>query len=114
MTVACVAGCKSFHAPPLSAAAGHVRVITAEQGLLCKYLQNVTYSTKLSGWGKTYERIHEAGENGLRSDVAIIGGNAVVLTRMDADEYSGRINYEGQAFECPEKHVALNIMGRLL
>ena len=109
LTLIVVAGCKSFQAPPLSGAAGHVRVITAEQGLFCKYIQNVAYTAKLSGWGKTYERIHEAGEDGLRDRVATIGGNAVVFTRMDADALSGRINYAGQAFECSSKHVALNI-----
>ena len=109
LTLVVVAGCKSFQAPPLSVAAEHVRAITAEQGLLCKYIQNVAYTAKLSGWGKTYERIHEAGEDGLRDRVATIGGNAVVFTQMDADRFSGRINYAGQAFECPSKHVALNI-----
>jgi hypothetical protein len=109
LTFLVVGGCKSFQAPPLSVAAEHVRAITAEQGLLCRYIQNVTYTAKLSGWGKTYERIHEAGENGLRNSVATIGGNAVVFTQMDADQFSGRINYAGQAFECSSKHVALNI-----
>jgi len=108
LTLIIVAGCKSFQAPPLSVAAGHVRAITAEQGLLCKYIQNVAYTAKLSGWGKTYERIHEAGEDGLRDRVATIGGNAVVFTRMDADRFSGRINYAGQAFECSSKRIALN------
>ena len=108
LTLTVVAGCKSFQAPPLSVAAEHVRAITAEQGLLCKYIQNVVYIAKLSGWGKTFERVHEAGEAGLRDRVATIGGNAVVLTRMDADQFSGRINYEGQAFECSSKHVALS------
>jgi hypothetical protein len=109
LTLIVVAGCKSFQAPSLSVAAGHVRVITAEQGLLCKYLQNVAYTAKLSGWGKTYEHIHEAGEDGLRDRVATIGGNAVVFTQMDADRFSGRINYAGQAFECSAKRVASNI-----
>jgi hypothetical protein len=103
-----LAGCKDFQAPPLSVAAQHVRVITAEQGLLCKYIQNVAYTAKLSGWGKTYERIHEAGEDGLRDGVASIGGNAVVFIQMDADQFSGRINYAGQAFQCSPKQLALN------
>jgi hypothetical protein len=109
LTLVVVAGCKTFQAPPLTVAARHVRAITAEQGLLCKYIQNVAYTAKLSGWGKTYEHVHEAGEYGLRNSVATIGGNAVVLTRMDADQFSGRINYAGQAFECSSKRVALNI-----
>jgi hypothetical protein len=108
LTLIVVAGCKSFQAPPLSVAAQHVRSITAEQGLLCKYIQNIAYTAKLSGWGKTYETVHEAGEDGLRNRVATIGGNAVVYTQMDADPFSGRINYAGQAFECSTKHVSLN------
>jgi hypothetical protein len=108
LTLIVVAGCKSFQAPPLSVAAAHVRAITAEQGLLCKYIQNVAYTAKVSGWGKTYERVHEAGEDGLRDRVATIGGNAVVFTRLDADPFSGRISYAGQAFECSSKRIALN------
>ena len=108
LALTAVAGCKGFQAPPLSVAAEHVRAITAEQGLLCKYIQNVEYTAKLSGWGKTYERVHEAGEGGLRNRVAAIGGNAVVFARMDADPFSGRINYGGQAFECSSKRIALS------
>jgi hypothetical protein len=85
----------------------HVREITAEQGLLCNYIQNVAYTTTLSGWGKDYEVVHQAGENGLRNGVASVGANAYVLTRMDADRFGGHINYAGQAFKCSFKEASI-------
>ena len=100
-----VAGCRSTQTPNLSVAAEHVRAITAEQGLLCKYIQNIAYTAKLPGWINTYERVHTAGEDGLRDKVAAVGGNAVVYTRMDADRFSGQIDYAGQAFECSSQRA---------
>lgn len=102
-----VAGCRSVQVPALSAAGMHVRAITAEQGLLCNYIKNVAYNTRLRGWGKSYEAIHQAAENGLRNMVASVGANAYVLTRSDADSFSGRINYAGQAFECSSKVTSI-------
>ena len=80
-----VVGCRRVQVPTLTAAAMHVRAITAEQGLLCDYIKNVAYNTALTGWGKSYEVVHQAAENGLRNSVAGVGANAYVLTREDAD-----------------------------
>jgi hypothetical protein len=92
------AGCATI--PPLTAEAMHVRAITAEEGLSCTFLKNVSYTAKLSGFGKDYEMVHQAGENGLRNAVAQAGGNAYLDIRTDADSLWGRINYSGAAFKC--------------
>lgn len=98
-----LAGCASSRAPQLTEAASHVEKITAEQGLSCDYLRNVDFTAKLSGIGKGYDVVHEAGETGVRNLVADIGGNAYVDTRMDTDTTWGNIHYSAQAFRCPLK-----------
>jgi hypothetical protein len=103
LVVAALAGCANARVPPLTDGGMHVRQINADDGILCKYLKNVDYVAKLKGMGKTYEMVHEAGENGIRNLVASIGGNAYVYTRLDADSFGGHIHYSGEAFECPAK-----------
>ncbi|MEP6883583.1 MAG: hypothetical protein ABJC66_02425 [Gammaproteobacteria bacterium] len=109
LIVACgivmLAACAAARVPPLVAGAAQVEKITAEEGLACKYLRNVAFVAKLKGIGKSYEVLHQAGENGLRNAVAGIGGNAFVDTRMDADGW-GRIDYSGQAFQCSKQVAA--------
>lgn len=106
---ACLIGiltaCASARVTPLMGAAAHVEKITAEQALACAYLNNVEFVAKLTGMGKSYEMVHQAGENGLRTMIAHIGGNAYVDTRMDADGW-GRIDYSGQAFHCSPQVTA--------
>jgi hypothetical protein len=102
------AGCTTVHVPSLSAGGMGVRQIDAEQSLSCQYLRNVAYVTTLSGIEKNYERVHEAGVNGLRNAVADIGGNAYVSTRIDADVYSGHIYFAGHAFLCRRHRYHLN------
>ena len=96
-------GCATTRVPPLTVDAMHVRQITAEQGLLCSYLQNVDYVAKVNTLDNNYERLHQAGENGLLNRVAGIGGNAYVSTRTDADMWWGKIDYAGEAFKCSAK-----------
>jgi hypothetical protein len=106
LIVALLTGCASARLPPLTSAAAHVERITAEEGLSCKYLRNVEYVAKVTGMGKTYELVHQAGENGLRNEVASVGGNAYVNARMDADTLWGHVDYSGQAFRCSPKVLA--------
>jgi hypothetical protein len=107
LVISAVAGCRSVQVPTLTVAAMHVRAISAEQGLLCDYVRNVAYNTTLTGWGKSYEVVHQAAENGLRNVVASVGANAYVLTRDDADR--GHIKYAGEAFKCS---LQVTSMGR--
>jgi hypothetical protein len=90
----------------LTVGATHVIEITAEQGLSCTYLRNIEYVTKVTGMGKSYEMVHQVGENGLRNMVASIGGNAYINTRMDADATWGHVDYAAQAFQCSTKVFA--------
>ena len=105
-SVVVLAGCAFARVPPLTDAASHVRPITAEQGLDCQYIKNVDYTAKMAGMGKSFDLVHEAGENGLKNAVAAAAGNAYVATRMDADAMWGQINYAGQAFTCPDRIFA--------
>ena len=98
--------CVGARPPPLAGPASHVAKITAEEGLSCTYLRNVDYVAKVRGVGKSYELVHQAGENGLRNMVASVGGNAYVNTRMDAEAMWGHIAYSGQAFRCSSKILA--------
>ena len=100
LVAAVLAGCATARVPPLTDGGMHVRQITAEEGIFCKYIKNADYMAKLGGMGNSYELVHQAGENGMRNLVASIGGNAYVYTRTDADAFGGRIHYSGEAFEC--------------
>jgi hypothetical protein len=93
-----VAGCASV--PPLSSGGEHVRLITAADAKVCKFVQNVTYTDTLTGMGKSYGLVHQAGETGLRNAVAGVGGNAYVSTQADADWFWGHVNYSGEAYKC--------------
>jgi hypothetical protein len=106
LIVALQTGCAGAHLAPLTGAATHVEKITAEDGLSCKYLRSVEYVAKMTGMGKSYQLVHQAGENGLRNMVASVGGNAYVNSRMDADAFWGHIDYSGQAFQCSPKVLA--------
>jgi hypothetical protein len=101
LVAAALAGCATARVPPLTDAAMRVRQITAEEGIFCKYIKNVDYVAKLGGMDKSYELVHQAGENGIRNLIAGIGGNAYVYTRTDAASFGGRIHYSGEAFKCP-------------
>ena len=103
LITAALAGCAGARIPPLTEGGTRVRQISVEEGLNCTYLKNVDYIAKLHGVGKTYEQVHEAGQNGIRNVIANIGGNAYVYTRGDADTFGGRIHYSGEAFKCPAK-----------
>ncbi len=103
LIVAALAGCAHARIPPLTEGGMHVRQINADDALTCTYIKNVDYIAKLGGTGKTYEIVHQAGDNGIRNLVASIGGNAYVYTRLDAESFSGRIHYSGEAFDCPRK-----------
>jgi hypothetical protein len=105
LLAALLAGCAGARVPPLTDGGLHVRQITAEEGVFCKYIKNVDYVAKLGGMGKSYEEVHQAGENGIRNLIASIGGNAYVYTRLDADSFGGRIHYSGQAFKCPPNKI---------
>jgi hypothetical protein len=101
--IAALAGCASARVPPLTEGGMHVRQISVEEGLNCTYIKNVDYVAKLHGTGKTYQMVHQAGENGLRNVVAAVEGNAYVYTRVDAETFSGQVHYSGEAFKCPVK-----------
>ena len=102
VTVA-LAGCAGARVPPLTDGGMRVRQISVEEGLNCTYIKNVDYKAKLRGAGKTYELVHQAGENGIRNLIAADGGNAYVYTRVDAETFGGQIHYSGEAFKCPAK-----------
>ncbi len=95
-----LAGCAA-HVPSLTPEAFHVRAIADAQVSSCTYLKDVDYTARLRGMGKSWEEVHQAGENGLRNMVASVGGNAYLNTRMEAESFSGRIHYSGQAYKCP-------------
>jgi hypothetical protein len=100
LVCAFLTGCANVHLPPISNDALAVHEITPGQGLSCEYLRNVEYVSKLSGVGKSYELVHQAGENGLRDAVAAAGGNAFAFIQTDADPFWGKIDYSAQAFKC--------------
>jgi uncharacterized protein DUF4156 len=93
-----IAGCASVL--PLTSGGEHVRLITAADAKACKFVQNVTYTDTLTGMGKSYGLVHQAGENGLRNAVAGVGANAYISTQADADWFWGHVNYSGEAYKC--------------
>ena len=101
--IVALAGCAGARVPALTEGGTHVRQISAEDGLVCTYIKTVDYVAKLHGTGKTYQLVHQAGENGIRNVIAAAGGNAYVYTRVDAQTFGGRIHYSGEAFKCPAK-----------
>jgi hypothetical protein len=103
LVIAALGGCASARVPPLTEGGMHVRQISVEEGLFCTYIKNIDYVAKLHGTGKTYQLVHQAGENGLRNMIADAGGNAYVYTRVDAETLGGQIHYSGEAFKCPAK-----------
>jgi hypothetical protein len=103
LAASALAGCAGARIPPLTEGGMHVRQITVEEGLNCTYIKNVDYTAKLHGIGKTYELVHQAGENGIRNLIATMGGNAYVYTRGDAETFGGQVHYSGEAFKCPAK-----------
>jgi hypothetical protein len=92
-------GCAS--APPLTDRGAKVREITAATKAQCRFLQVVQFSTRLYGLGKDPAIMHTTGENGIRSEVAAHGGNAVVVTHAESDWFLGNVAYTGEAYECP-------------
>jgi len=103
LVAAAPAGCAGAQIPPLTEGGMHVRQISVEEALNCTYIKDADYSAKLQGVGKTYEQVHQAGENGIRNLIAALGGNAYVYTRGDAETFGGQIHYSGEAFKCPAK-----------
>ena len=66
-----ISACAS--APKLTLAATKVRQITAQEAKSCTFLQIAQFTGTLAGMGKSHGLVHQAGENGLRNEVAKLG-----------------------------------------
>jgi len=93
-----ISACAS--APKLTLAATKVRQITAQEAKSCTFLQIAQFTGTLAGMGKSHGLVHQAGENGLRNEVAKLGGNAFIIIQADADWFWGHVNYSGEAYRC--------------
>ncbi len=87
-------------APPLTDSGSQVRLITAEQARECKFIRIVQYTDRIMSMGKNGTVMKAIGETNLQNLVGEAGGNALVITKHDAEWFLGNIAYQGEAYSC--------------